>query len=137
MSRPRTPTGILENKGAFLHDPQRGRDRADEPIPTADLPIEPPEFLSKFQKLVWTEFVALIPKGVAGDCDLPFIVTAVKLYAKVRRGSAKGIDVSQLLVCLSRLGMTPADRSRVKSKVKAEAEKTAWDELDEDKPVLQ
>jgi len=135
MSRPRTPTGILENRGAYINHPERAQERADEPIPTADLPIEPPAFLSKFQKIVWTEFVRLIPKGVAGDCDLPFIVTAVKLYAKVRRGSFKGTDVSQLLTCLSRLGMTPADRSRVKAKVQAEATKSAWDEIDEEAPV--
>ena len=134
MPRSRTPTSTLENRGAFLHNPQRREDRAEEPIPTGELG-EPPVGLTPYQANIWRELAAIIPPGVAADCDRWLVELAVKLMAKVRRGVARCSEVSQLLTCLSRMGMTPADRSRVKSMVKADAEKSTWDEIDEEAPL--
>jgi hypothetical protein len=44
MSRPRTPTAVLELRGAFKEHPERARERAGEPRPTEPLG-EPPKRL--------------------------------------------------------------------------------------------
>jgi hypothetical protein len=134
MPRPRTPTSTLENRGAFLHNPQRREDRAGEPVPTKELGPAPAT-LTPFQAKIWDELATIIPAGVAFDCDRWVIERAVRLMSKVRRGVAKCSEVSQLITCLSRMGMTPADRSRVRSMVTADAEKSTWDEIDEEAPV--
>jgi hypothetical protein len=136
MSRPRIPTSTLANRGSFIHNPDRLEARANEPTPTGELG-EPPASLTHLQKSIWLELAALIPPGVAGNCDRWIVEIAVKLMSKVRRGVAKGVEVSQLLACLSRMGMTPADRSRVKANIAADLEKSDWDDLDEKSEQVQ
>jgi hypothetical protein len=126
MPQARVPTSILEARGSFIAHPERKEDRAHEPVPSGELGL-PPATLTPFQKTIWAELAGIIPAGVAGNCDRWIIEIAVKLMAKVRLGKAKGIDYSQLLTCLARLGMTPADRSRVKAT--ATPQEDSWDDL--------
>jgi hypothetical protein len=54
MSRPRTPTAVLELRGAFKAYPERARERAGEPRPTEPLG-EPPGRLKSHEKAAWRE----------------------------------------------------------------------------------
>ena len=54
MSRPRTPTALLELRGSFKHDPQRNRVRQNEPLVTTPLP-EPPAYLTAETTAAWSE----------------------------------------------------------------------------------
>ena len=54
MSRPRTPTAVLELRGAFKNHPERARERAGEPRPTDPLG-DPPKRLKPADKAAWRE----------------------------------------------------------------------------------
>lgn len=112
MSRPRTPTAILEQKGAFRKDPQRKEARKSEPRPTGELG-DAPEHLSEAQKAIWAELSGICPPKVLTNADRWTVEIAVRLMAKVRDDSITNGQLAQLIVCLSRMGMTPADRSKV------------------------
>ena len=112
MPRPRTPTSILEARGAYLNHPARRADRANEPQPSA--PLGPaPRHLTKDQKKIWKEVVGIAPPGVLMNCDRLTVERCVQLVAKMRAGTLMALEGSQLITCLSKLGMTPADRSKV------------------------
>jgi hypothetical protein len=112
MARPRTPTEVLELRGAFVEHPERKAERENEPEPTGELGEAPP-CLTPFQKTLWNELSQLIPPGVAKNSDRRIFELTVRLMAKVRRGVAKVSEVAQLQTCLSRLAMDPVNRSRV------------------------
>jgi hypothetical protein len=54
MGRTRTPTAVLELRGAFKRNPDRLRARKNEPLVTTALP-EPPPRLAKPVKSMWLE----------------------------------------------------------------------------------
>ena len=54
MGRTRSPTAVLELRGAFKRNPSRLRARKNEPIITTALP-EPPPSLPKPVKSAWLE----------------------------------------------------------------------------------
>lgn len=114
MGRPRKPTAELERKGAFRKDPQRRRQR--EPIPTGELG-EAPFHLRVAEKRAWNELALLAAPGVLTDSDRWLVEIACGLLAKQcdrsRRGGLKAGELTALISCLSRMGMTPADRSKV------------------------
>jgi hypothetical protein len=112
MPRPRTPTAKLAAKGSFLKHPERKRKRAREPKPTGSLGA-PPRRLSVAQKEIWLELAALIPPGVAANCDRWAVELLACLMAKFRSGRAKISEAKQIESLLGKMGMTPADRSRV------------------------
>ena len=68
MTRPRTPTQILQTRGSFLRHPERKRAREGEPKPDAPLG-DPPAELDREHKSVWRKVAAKIPPGVASNCD--------------------------------------------------------------------
>ena len=113
MPRPRKPTAIKEQSGAFKKDPQR-RPQA-EPVPDGELPPAP-DYLNEFEKEIWIEFVAVIPQGVAFNSDQHLVESAVRGIAKMRKTPTMDLKMSDLQALgnlLSKMGMTPADRSRV------------------------
>lgn len=119
MGRNRTPTDVLRLKGAFRKDPKRGRERANEPKPTGPLG-KPPSGFDEIELEMWAELEDICPPGVLKNADRWVVEIACKLMAKVRedgiggkRGASVG-ELSQLNNCLIRLGMTPADRSKIK-----------------------
>ena len=117
MSRPRTPTAALESTGAFVKHPERKRARASEPHPTGELG-DPPKHLRPDEKETWRELAALIPPGVAKNCDRWHVEETVCLMALSRRMRAVGqrlssSDGNRLDGNLGKMGMNPADRSRV------------------------
>lgn len=116
MARPRKPTNVLELKGAFKHDPSRGRERENEPAPKAGIGPPPPHLAADEQK-VWDEIVGLAPVGVFGDCDRMHVEVTARLMALLRRVGIEAIDpakLNRLDAMLGKLGMNPSDRSKVK-----------------------
>lgn len=118
MARPRKPTSVLELNGSLRSHPERARARKNEPKPTGPLG-NPPESLSAAEKSVWFELESLAPPNVLTNADRWTVELACRLMATVREdgiGGKHGLSVgelSQLIQCLIRMGMTPADRSKI------------------------
>lgn len=113
MARHRQSSNVLALHGAFKHNPARGRARAAEPRPTAGLG-DPPAHLDEAARDAWVELVARAHAGTLCAADAPFLEYAAKVWAQVKASDcvspALGLRFEQ--VC-AKLGMTPADRSRV------------------------
>lgn len=112
MPRPRTPTVVLEMSGATKHDPARYADRANEPVPSGELG-PPPEHLDAETKSIWAELATIAPPGVLSNADRWVVEMLCHLMWKLRSGIITTGETSNLLIALSRIGLTPADRSRV------------------------
>lgn len=112
MARPRTPTAVLELKGAFRKNPARGRARAGEP--KVDRPLgSPPDSLSVEVHAAWCELEEMTPDGVLTYADRWLVEMAARLMDLVRRGLAETKDYSALMRCLASMGLTPVDRSKI------------------------
>ena len=114
MARPRTPTNILKLRGAGKKNPARMRERENEPKPDGGIGSAP-EHLSDAQQQIWDELVDIIPPGVLGNTDRIWLERTSQLLDASRNRpddwtSSKEKDLIQYL---SRLGMSPADRSKV------------------------
>jgi len=129
MARPRTPTTVLENRGAFINHPERREDRANEPTPNAPIRKSAPKSLSVEEGKVWGEFLKKVPAGVLGDCDEYWLAMAVRLECKERKGTIGIGERTQYMNLLSRLGMNPSDRSKVMARPVAKPE-DEWSDLD-------
>jgi phage terminase small subunit len=122
MARPPKPTAILEQSGAFDHDPQRRAAREDEPVPTGPL-VDPPDRFTLLQREAWHELARLAAPGVLTICDRVLVEMYCELVARMRgerdeEGALrplKAAERTQLLTILGRMGMTPSDRSRIKA----------------------
>jgi hypothetical protein len=123
MPKPRTPTAILKFKGSFRKNPQRARARATEPQAAAPLG-NPPDDLAADEKAAWLVIVESCAPGVLSKRDRELVWVAAKVKAKIQRESPWPKDVALLIRCLSLMGMTPADASRVQA-VELKAEKAA------------
>lgn len=83
MGRPRKPTAVLRDKGAFAKDPKRGLARENEP--KANGPIgNPPDYFDQTHQSVWHEFVDEAPRGVLTKADRKLLELAVRLTCKMR-----------------------------------------------------
>jgi phage terminase small subunit len=110
MARPRTPTELLELRGAFRKDPQRRRSVG----PKAAAGIgEPPAHLKTEEAAIWHELVGNSPAGVLTSADRPVLEMLARLMAKFREDWLTGAEFSILKSCLTELGWTPAARSKV------------------------
>lgn len=112
MARPRTPTSLLELRGAFKEHPERKAERANEPRPTEPLG-KPPSGMTAAQKKVWKELASLVVPGVLTISDRIAVELAVVLTSRLRDGSIKTQEISILTTLLGKLGMTPSDRAKV------------------------
>lgn len=115
MPKPRTPSAVLEARGAFDKDPARRRDdfAAGEFEPT------PPTYFKQHQKDAWNEIVAALPATVLQATDRMAVELAARLIAQFRKlpdSQVTSAQVAQIRTALAVLGMTPADRSRVSGK---------------------
>lgn len=115
MPKPRTPSAVLEARGAFDKDPARRRDdfEAGAFDPT------PPTYFKVHQKAVWSEIVAALPASVLQATDRMAVELAARLIAHFRKlpdTEVTSAQVAQIRTALAVLGMTPADRSRVSAK---------------------
>lgn len=122
MARPRKPTAVLELTGAFQKDPQRKR--PNEPKPTGSLG-EPPVDFDEYLKALWQDLVRMVPAGVLTNADRWLVELACRTMRQVKKGEALAAEKNLLLSCLSRMGLTPADRS----KIAAQPQKEELDDL--------
>ena len=126
MGRNRTPTNVLELRGALTG--KKRTERAQEPAPNGDVG-SPPKHLTKAQRAAWTEIKRNSPPGVFAKSDPISLEMAAVLVAELREDPKEMITsrMARLDSLLSRFGMTPADRSRVT--VDKEDEPDGWDSL--------
>jgi hypothetical protein len=129
MGRPRTPTTVLESRGAFINHPERREERANEPTPNGEIRKSPPAEFDKDQRKVWFEFIKKVPAGVLADCDEYWLAMAVRLECKERGKTISVSERTQYMNLLGKLGMNPSDRSKVAARPAAKKE-DEWSDLD-------
>jgi phage terminase small subunit len=112
MGRPRKPTSLLILNGSIDHDKKRYANRTLEPKPEGKLGTVP-KYFSEDLKDIWRELTKQVPDGVLTGADRIILELTCRLTAKMREGSISTGETAQLISCLSRLGLTPADRSKV------------------------
>ena len=125
MSRPRKPTKILELSGARK---SRLRQRADEPQPTGPIG-EPPEHLLEPEADAWREIAGILPDGVAGMSDRIALERLARLIHMARSQPADWTSAREkdLASYLSRFGMTPGDRGKLR--IPNQGSTSPWDDL--------
>jgi hypothetical protein len=112
MGRNRLPTSSLVLNGSIDRNPKRYANRTTEPKPTGVLGPAPKQF-DKGLKAIWQEFAKQVPAGVLTIADRGVFELTCRLIVKMRAGTISTGEGSQLISCLSRMGMTPSDRSKV------------------------
>ena len=128
MARNKTPTNVLELRGAGKKHPERMRDREGEPQPEGGIGPAP-EHLSEGVGQIWDELVDVIPAGVLGNTDRIALERLSHLLFEARTypdlwSSAKEKD---LISYLSRFGMTPSDRA--KNSIPKGSQANPWEDL--------
>jgi hypothetical protein len=103
MPRPRTPTAILELRGAFQRNPNRLKARKSEPLVTTPLP-DPPECLSTAAAEAWSEMQS---RGYwLTSADRFLVQIAATLIARFRLNRLTHGHVSVLIGLLGKLGFS-------------------------------
>lgn len=126
MGRPRTPSNILELRGSFDKDPQRRRED-----PKVDIGLgEAPPYFDDEERAIWEEIADSAPQGVLAKSDRLCIEMLVPLVLQLRqRGPMKAAERSFMLSTLTRIGCTPADRSKVARPVESDEQIDIWEVL--------
>lgn len=93
-----------------MKDPQRRRDEE----PEANGPLgAPPESFSDELIVVWNELEGIVPDNVLARADRWTVELSCRMMLALRKGNFRAAELNILLSCLSRMGLTPADRSRI------------------------
>lgn len=126
MARTPEPSALHEIKGSYDKNPQRRR--KGEPKPKAGIGPAPAH-LDEYEREAWDELVGMAMPGVLGDSDRWIAERCVRLMAESRRDpdNFSGAKNGHLIACLSRLGMTPADRTRLS--VPDQGKKDEWEDF--------
>lgn len=116
MARPRKPSNVLELKGSFKHNPDRGAARANEPVAEGEIGTAP-EFLDEGARACWIEIVGMCHKGTLCAADRLVVEHGARVLAALRASPA--YEDTKLMIrleaTLGKLGLTPADRSKVQA----------------------
>lgn len=114
MARPRKPSNILELNGAFKRNPSRGRARENEPVPIGEIG-DPPDHMPSNVAECWREIVGFAHPGVLCKADRLIVEHAARILSSLRADQWRGNPalLNRFEVVLGKLGMSPADRSRV------------------------
>ena len=114
MGRHRTPSNLLELRGAYIAHPERKRARAAEPVVSEPLG-DPPRHLSRLERAAWREIVRITPFGILAVSDRVAVEITAVLLAEMRSNPCgfSAAKLSRLESFLARFGMTPSDRSRI------------------------
>ena len=102
---------LLKLSGGLKAHPGRYKDRTEVACP--DGKGEPPSQISISRKHLWAEIVASLPVGHLQSADrlLLEIVTHLMSRQRNRRTLITKGEISLLINALSKLGLTPVDRS--------------------------
>lgn len=111
MARPRTPTNVLELRGAFKKNPDRAR---VDPPTEAGLGA-PPSYLNKAECHIWKEIESRAPAGVLTRSDRLAVEQMCYLVYRIRTqpDDVKVAERNLLRSYLGQFGMTPADRAKI------------------------
>jgi hypothetical protein len=113
MARPRTPTAVLELRGAFKNHPSRLKDREFEPEIATALPT-PPRYLESATAAMWLEMKL---RGYwLTSADQFLVEIAATLMARYRIDEPKSGDVSLLIALLGKIGFSPNERGKMNIK---------------------
>ncbi len=109
-------THILKARGSFKAHGDKLKAREGEPVPVAELSPDPPDWMTKRQKDAYRRLVGLCYKGVLSEVDALIVEHGACLYAKLleMKWDCTPAIMVRFESVLASLGMTPADRSRVK-----------------------
>ena len=108
MSRTRTPKAIARITGQADKHPERFNERVDPPVGA----IGPaPKTLGPIERAAWNSFATEMPWLCASDKWI--VGLASQLSARTHEADCPIGIYAQLRLCLSSMGGTPADRSRV------------------------
>ena len=136
MPTPRTPTSILEAKGAFKKNPQRAAERENEPVVTDGIGDPPADFMASDWgerpklRAIWLELIGDSAPGVLNRSHRFHLEATCRLMVKVRSGCAKTGDYANLNKFLTQMGMNPAAQSTVSGKKPSpEAEESVFGRL--------
>lgn len=115
MARPRTPSKVLELKGAFKRNPNRARESEPE-VETQNVDTRAPRRLDKEQKKVWRELIKAIPAGVLSASDLiqVEIVTCLLAEFRLMNGKVPTERITRLTSEMGKLGLNPSARAGLK-----------------------
>lgn len=113
MGRPRTPSNILDITGAYRKNPQRRH--TGEPAPPNGIGSAP-DSLPTDSKACWDELASNACPGTLGNSDRLWLERAACLLAKSRNKPDEFTSSNEtaLQAYLCKLGMNPADRSRLR-----------------------
>ena len=111
MGRPRTPTNVLDRRGAFKKNPQRKR---TDPVTNGPVGAAP-RHLSVAQKKIWRELVKIMPAGVVSCAERIALEEMCYLIHEMRTELDYMTDGRRSLLrsYLGQFGMTPADRAKI------------------------
>jgi len=114
MARPRTPTAILEGRGAYDNHPERRSQRREEPI-APGTPLKP-RFLKGRAAKIWDELLPeILRMKVAGAIDSRALATLCCLEAE-HEESPKSMSVGRIAETRKHralFGMDPSSRARL------------------------
>ena len=117
MARPRTPTNVLDARGAFKKNPQRRRQDAE---PSGQLGAAPAHLECEALQ-AWEEIKRSAPRDVLTESDRLALEVAAQLLAQFRTDPVEfpAAKLVRLEALLGKFGMTPADRAKVGGKKEA------------------
>lgn len=112
------PTKILELSGAAKNHPERLKERRQEFKPTGPLG-DPPNRLKASERRAWIEITEALPEGVLTNADRHIMEITCRLLAEFWFPAPDAPPMATARIdllrrCLGSLGMTPADRSKVR-----------------------
>ena len=113
MARPRKPTKILEQTGAFKKHPERKR--TGEPVASGSLSYMPPDHLDEREQAMWHEIVSIVPPGVLTNADALIVESLAVLWTRYRidKSEMPPALISRIDIQMGRLGLSPADRAKL------------------------
>ena len=114
MPAHRKPTALLKGTGSFDHNRGRYAARLTEPTPAGPLG-PPPKHFDKAHGALWREIASAAAPRVLTSSDAWLVELACSLMHQQRAGTASAAGLSLLTTLLGKMGMTPADRSKVQA----------------------
>lgn len=109
MPRKRVPAEVAEMTGDTIKHPERHKGRATPPVtPLGRAPAR----LCKAERAEWEAFRADMPWLCRSDRHV--VEIAARMSVRIREKDCPLGIFAQLRLCLSSMGATPTDRSRVK-----------------------
>lgn len=111
MARPRTPTNVLDARGAFEKNPNRKREDPEVAGPLKAAPA----YFSDEQVIIWKDLVKAAPKNVVTESDRFALEIATMLLQQFRLDPVDftAAKLVRLETLLGKFGMTPSDRAKV------------------------